>query len=92
MLETSLYVLPNANLKLYITATDECRAKRRYLEEKEKGIDTTVDKVLEELRARDYRDTHREHNPLVKVKDAIEIDTTDLNADQVIDEILKRFF
>lgn len=85
-------VLPNANLKLYITATDECRAKRRYLEEKEKGIDTTVEKVLEELRARDYRDMHREHNPLIKVPDAIEIDTTDLNADEVIDEILKRFF
>lgn len=85
-------VLPNANLKLYITATDECRAKRRYLEEKEKGIDTTVERVLEELRARDYRDTHREHNPLVKVPDAIEIDTTNLNADEVIDEILRRFF
>ena len=85
-------VLPNANLKLYITASVECRAKRRYLEEKEKGIDTTVDKVMEELKARDYRDMHREHNPLVKVPDAITIDTTDLDADQVIDEILRRFF
>lgn len=85
-------VLPNANLKLYITATDECRANRRYLEEREKGIDTTFEKVLDEIRARDDRDMHREHNPLVKVPDAVEIDTTNLNADQVIDEILKRFF
>ena len=85
-------VLPNANLKLYITASDECRAKRRYLEEKEKGIDTTVEKVLEELRARDYRDMHREHNPLVRVKDAIEIDTTDMTPDETVDMVLKRFF
>ena len=85
-------VLPNANLKLYVSASDECRAKRRYLEEKEKGIDTTVDKVLEELKARDYRDTHREHNPLTRVSDAIDIDTTDKTSDEVVDDILKRFF
>ena len=85
-------VLPDANLKLYVSASDECRAKRRYLEEKEKGIDTTVEKVLEELKARDYRDTHREHNPLVKVKDAIDIDTTDKTPDEVVDSIMARFF
>lgn len=85
-------VLPNANLKLYVSASDECRAKRRYIEEKEKGIDTTVDKVLEELKARDYRDTHREHNPLTRVSDAIDIDTTDKTPDEVVDDILKRFF
>ena len=85
-------VLPNANLKLYITASDECRAKRRYLEEREKGIDTTIEKVLEELKARDYRDMHREHNPLVKVDDAIEIDTTGMTPDELIDLVLERFF
>lgn len=85
-------VLPNANLKLYITASDECRAKRRFLEEKEKGIDTTIEKVLEELKARDYRDMHRAHNPLIKVRDAVEIDTTDKSPDEMVDLVLERFF
>lgn len=85
-------VLPNANLKLYVTASDECRAQRRYLEEKEKGISTTIEKVLDELKARDYRDMHREHNPLIKVSDAIEIDTTGCTPDQVVDDIMTRFF
>lgn len=85
-------VLPNANLKLYIVASDESRAKRRLLDEKQKGIDTTFEKVLEELKARDYRDMHRTHNPLVKVSDAIEIDTSDMTPDEVVDLVLKRFF
>ena len=85
-------VLPDANLKLYVTASEECRAKRRFLEEKEKGIDTTVEKVLEELKARDYRDTHREHNPLIKVSDAVEIDTTNMTPDETVDYVLSRFF
>ena len=85
-------VLPNANLKLYVIASDECRAKRRYIEEKEKGIDTTIEKVLEELKARDYRDMNREHNPLIKVSDAVEIDTTDRTPDEVVDDIMSRFF
>ena len=85
-------VLPNANLKLYLTATLECRANRRLLEEKAKGIDTTLEKVMEELKTRDYRDTHRDINPLVKVEDAIEIDTTQMTPDEVVDSILSRFF
>ena len=85
-------VLPNANLKLYLTATIECRANRRLLEEKAKGIDTTLEKVMEELKTRDYRDTHRDINPLVKVEDAIEIDTTQMTPDEVVDSILSRFF
>ena len=85
-------VLPNANLKLYLNATLDCRANRRYLEEKEKGIDTTIEKVMEELKTRDYRDMHRENNPLIKVDDAIEIDTTEMTPDEVVDSILGRFF
>ena len=85
-------VLPNANLKLYLNATLDCRANRRYLEETEKGIVTTIDKVMEELNTRDYRDMHRENNPLIKVDDAIEIDTTELTPDEVVDYILGRFF
>ena len=85
-------VLPNANLKLYLTATLECRANRRLLEEKEKGIDTNLEKVMEELKTRDYRDTHRDINPLIKVDDAVEIDTTHMTPDEVVDSILGRFF
>lgn len=84
-------VLPNANLKIYLIASEECRANRRLLEEKEKGIDTNYEKVLKELRDRDYRDSHREHNPLIKVPEAIEIDSTDKTVDEIIDYILERF-
>lgn len=85
-------VLPDANLKLYLTASLECRANRRLLEEREKGIDSSLEKVMEELKTRDYRDMHRDINPLIKVEDAIEIDTTEMNPDEVIDYILGRFF
>ena len=85
-------VLPNANLKIFLTASDECRANRRYLEEKEKGIDTSYEKVLKELKERDDRDTHRENNPLKRVDDAIEIDNTNNSVDDILDDILKRFF
>lgn len=85
-------VLPDANLKIFLTATVECRAKRRYLEEKEKGIDTSIEKVTEEIKTRDYRDTHREHNPLIKVEDAVEIDSSDMTPEEVVDFIMSRFF
>lgn len=85
-------VLPDANLKLYVIASDESRAQRRLLEEKEKGIDTSFEKVLEELKARDYRDMNRTHNPLIKVDDAIEIDTSNMSPDEMVDYVLKRFF
>lgn len=84
-------VLPNANLKIYLTASEECRANRRLLEEKEKGIDTNFEKVLEELKERDYRDSHREHNPLTKVPEAVEIDSTNKTVDEIIDYILEKF-
>lgn len=85
-------VLPNANLKFYVTASDDYRAERRYKEEKEKGIDTTVERVLKELKDRDYRDSHRANNPLIKVPDAIDLDTTGKTGDEMIDLILKRYF
>lgn len=85
-------VLPNANLKIFLTASNECRAKRRYLEEKEKGIETTLEKVLEEIKERDERDTHRENNPLICVADAIKIDNTNMTVEEIVDDILKRYF
>lgn len=85
-------VLPNANLKLYIDASVDCRAERRYKEEIEKGIETTIEKVKKEIEERDYRDAHREHNPLTRVKEATLIDTTDMCVEEVVDNILKKFF
>ena len=85
-------VLPTANIKLFVTASCECRAKRRLLEEEAKGIVTTYEKVLSDLKNRDYRDTHRELNPLIKVDGAVEIDTTDKTIDEMIDYVLERFF
>lgn len=85
-------VLPNANLKLFMTASVDCRANRRLLEEQEKGIDTNFEKVKAELIERDYRDSHREHNPLIQVPEAKLIDTTDMAINEVIDYILEKYF
>ncbi len=81
-------VLPNADLKIFLTATAEVRAKRRYEEIISKGIDASYDVVLEEIIARDYKDSHRDIAPLKKADDAIEIDTTNLNMDEVVDKVI----
>ena len=85
-------VLPNANLKIYLVASDDCRAERRLEEELQKGIDTNFEKVKKELLDRDYRDSHREHNPLTKVPEAVEVDSTGMKPDELIDHVLARFF
>ncbi len=85
-------VLKDANLKLFIIASDECRAKRRFMEEKEKGIETSLEKVLSELKERDLRDATRKINPLIKVPDAVEIDTSQMTPDEMIDYVLEKFF
>lgn len=85
-------VLPDANLKFYVEASVDCRAERRYKEEIEKGINTTIEKVKKELEDRDYRDSHREHNPLTKVADAILLDTTGKTGDEMVDYILEKYF
>ena len=85
-------VLPDANLKLYVTASDECRAERRTLEEKAKGRNVSMDEVMKELKERDYRDTNRKHNPLVQVPEAHVVDSTGMTPDELIDTVLARFF
>lgn len=78
-------VLPNADFKIYLTASEETRAKRRYNENISKNIQCTFEEVLENLRERDYRDTHRDIAPLIIVSDAIVVDNTDLNIEQTIE-------
>ena len=82
-------VLPNADVKIFLNATPEERAKRRQKELAEKGIVLTYEEVLEDIKARDYKDSHREIAPLTKPKDAIEIDTTKMSIDEVVNEIIK---
>lgn len=78
-------ICPDAPLKLYITANDEIRAKRRLKELQLKGLDVTYITVLEEMRARDARDMERKTAPLKPAADAIIIDSSDLNADEMLE-------
>lgn len=69
-------VLPDAEIKIFLTATAEDRAMRRYLELKEKGLDVNYQEVLEDMQQRDYQDTHRAESPLCAAEDATVIDTS----------------
>lgn len=69
-------VLPDAEIKIFLTATAEDRAMRRYLELKEKGLDVNYQEVLEDMEKRDYQDSHREESPLRAAEDARIIDTS----------------
>ena len=82
-------VLPDAKVKIYLTANPEDRARRRVLQNKEKGIDSDYESILEDIKKRDYQDMHREFSPLKKADDAILIDSSNLNIEEVVDKILK---
>jgi cytidylate kinase len=81
------YVLPGADLKIYQVADIEERAKRRYKENLEKGYKLSYEDTLNNLKKRDYIDSHRVFAPLRPAKDSIEINTTDMTIDQVVDKI-----
>lgn len=80
-------VLPDANVKIFLTASAEKRAERRLLELKEKGEDITFEKVLEDMKYRDYQDSTREVSPLKMCDDAILVDTTNLTFDESLKAI-----
>ncbi len=80
-------VFPNAELKIFMTATAEERAQRRFKEMTDNGEKVSYNSVLENVNSRDLLDTTRKDSPLVRAKDAIEIDNTELNADQTFDKI-----
>ena len=82
-------VLPHADLKIFLTATAEERAKRRCAELKDKGAIVTYESVLEDIQLRDYKDSHREIAPLKQAEDAIPIDTTHLTMDEVANKIIE---
>ena len=80
-------VLPEANYKFFITASVEVRAKRRQGELKAKGIHTGFEELCAEIRQRDHQDTNREHSPLRCADDAITMDTSLMNADEVFNTV-----
>lgn len=86
--DTGTVVCPNADLKFFVTASTEVRAQRRYKEFVEKGLQTTYDKVLQDMIARDERDSSRATAPLKPATDAIIIDTSELNIEQVLQKII----
>ncbi len=82
-------VLPKANVKIFLTASAEVRAKRRTDELTAKGQKADYNKILKEIQQRDYQDTHREVAPLKLARDSIKVDTSQLDIDGVIEEIKK---
>ena len=75
-------VLPEAELKIYLTASAEARAQRRMLELQTKGIESSFDEVLRDIELRDYQDTHRAEAPLRQAEDAVLLDTTEIDFDE----------
>ena len=82
-------VLPEAGLKIFLLASAQKRAERRFLENKEKGINSTYEEILENILQRDKVDSTRSVAPLMAAEDAIKIDTDDLSSDQVVAKILQ---
>ena len=83
------YVLPNADVKIFQVASVQERAKRRYLENIQKGISCVLEEVEKDIERRDFIDSHREFAPLCKASDAIEVDTSSLSIEEAIEEMIK---
>ena len=81
-------VLPNADVKIFLTATPEDRARRRYLELVEKGMQVEYEDILEDVKKRDYNDSNREIAPLKPTEESIIVDTTGYELEDAIDTIL----
>lgn len=82
-------VLKDAEVKIFLTASAAARAQRRHKENIEKGMDSDLILITKDIEARDYQDSHREHSPLKKAGDAIEVDTSELSIAEVVEYIEK---
>lgn len=82
-------VLPDAQLKIYQSASVETRAKRRYLENKQRGLPADLETIKKDIEQRDYQDMHRKISPLKKADDAIVLDTSNLGIEEVVNEVLR---
>jgi cytidylate kinase len=81
-------VFPNAELKLFMNASPETRAQRRFEELTQKGDNVSYEDVLKNVQERDYIDSHRKDSPLIKAADAIEIDNSNLSIQEQFDKVL----
>jgi cytidylate kinase len=88
--DTTTVVFPNADLKIFLTADVEERAKRRHLEFKEKGVEISLDDVESSIKNRDRIDSGRDISPLTKAEDAFEVDTTNLTIEEEINRIVSK--
>ena len=80
-------ILPHADVKVYLTASVETRAKRRYLELQEKGIECNLEEIAHDIEERDHRDMNREIAPLKQAEDAVYVDSSDMTIDEVTEAI-----
>lgn len=85
------YVLPNANVKIYLTASSKERANRRYLELTKKGVACNVEEIEKDIIERDHQDMTREFAPLKQAEDATLVDSSDMTIDEVVNEIITIF-
>ena len=83
-------VFPDAEVKFYVVADYDVRAKRRLLDFKKLGEEKSIDELIEELKNRDKYDSEREHSPLLKANDAIEVDTTNLTIEEQVNFMFKK--
>ena len=86
--DIATHVLPDADVKIFLTASIEERAQRRWKEMKEKGYDMSLEELQKDIAARDKADSEREISPLVQADDATLLDTTGLSIDEVVARIL----
>ena len=82
-------VIPDAEVKIFMTAAPEVRAQRRYLQLKEAGKPADYDEILEDICKRDYQDSHRDLNPLRQAEDAVYLDTSDMTIEENIEAVIR---
>lgn len=82
-------ILPNAQAKIYLTASVSTRAKRRYQELCEKGVSCDLEEIKKDIEDRDYRDMHRKISPLKQAEDAVLVDSSDMTIEQVVERIVE---
>ena len=82
-------ILPNAQAKIYLTASVATRAKRRFDELQEKGISCNLEEIKKDIENRDYRDMHREISPLKQAEDAVLVDSSDMTIEEVVNRIVE---
>ena len=87
--DISTVVFPNSNYKFYLDATVEERARRRYIQNKETGIDMNLEEIIDNIKKRDYNDMHKTFGALKRTKEQIYIDSTNMTIDEVVDKITK---